>query len=258
MALDEIGEDNLPISSDSSASSEEYSSDEASNSQIDNHIVPRADSVDKPLYIWDSPIGAIPIFHRDICDCGSIEFCTTISLLYTLGHPIRTYSIASYLSSGYVRGTIVNKYNIDAIYLLLLWETGMQSVTVSHTCQTNALLPNLVRQVWKDEGAPLSPRRVIRAQGGGSAVVAKHWERIMRADTRYPILIIDLNGYIEIIDGYHRLAKAYTSKEFYVHSRLIPRIILEECNIDAFDDYPAALISMMVNRAFDRIRARNT
>ncbi len=55
----------------------------------------------------------------------------------------------------------------------------------------------LNRSVWSDS-SPL--------ESGGDG---EHWDRILEADMDHPVLMRFVNNKLEMVDGFHRLAKAY-------------------------------------------------
>ena len=43
----------------------------------------------------------------------------------------------------------------------------------------------------------------------------RHWDRVLEADLKYPILVRVLNGEMYVVDGFHRIIKAFLlGKEF--------------------------------------------
>jgi len=86
---------------------------------------------------------------------------------------------------------------------------------------------NLDLPVWGDEVA--SPRLLVR-KGAHTAAELRHIDRIKSADNRYPIVAYreSRTGRIFVIDGMHRLAKAWSKKR--------PRVrayVLEETELRA-------------------------
>ncbi len=51
-----------------------------------------------------------------------------------------------------------------------------------------------------------------------------HHKRIQEADMQYPILVDETN---DVLDGLHRLAKAYKDKQKMIRAKILPRHILD-------------------------------
>ena len=62
----------------------------------------------------------------------------------------------------------------------------------------------------------------------GSEAHSEHWKKIQAADLKYPIDIMENKGRWLILDGLHRLVKAYVAGSKTVKVRIIPRSRISE------------------------------
>lgn len=67
--------------------------------------------------------------------------------------------------------------------------------------------------------------------------ITEDWKRVAHADLSYPIIVNDLHG---VVDGVHRIAKAYQLNKRYISAKRIktmpePDIVFK--NEKAYDDY---------------------
>ena len=51
----------------------------------------------------------------------------------------------------------------------------------------------------------------------------RHWERVSKADTQFPILVARFGGHIVILDGHHRLVKSISEGASEVPCAFVPR-----------------------------------
>ena len=65
----------------------------------------------------------------------------------------------------------------------------------------------------------LTPQEVIDRKSG----TKEHFEKVKKADLKHPIDIMENKGRFLILDGLHRLVKAYISGMKKVNVRIIPR-----------------------------------
>ena len=72
----------------------------------------------------------------------------------------------------------------------------------------------------------LSPNEVIKEPSKDEHSL--HWEKIQKADTKYPIDIMENKGRWLILDGLHRLVKLYIQGDKKVRVRIIPRSRIDE------------------------------
>lgn len=79
------------------------------------------------------------------------------------------------------------------------------------------LLPQLKINDWGD----LSPYEVIQNKNKS----IEHYNRIINSDLRYPIII---NEEYQIIDGMHRLAKAYLNNKMIIKAYIINNEIMKK------------------------------
>ncbi|RJQ36696.1 hypothetical protein C4552_02265 [Candidatus Parcubacteria bacterium] len=81
--------------------------------------------------------------------------------------------------------------------------------------------------VWEQDGTDdwnLTPWQVIRGEAGTSA----HQKRVDDTDLQYPILLRRFNGRLVVIDGVHRLAKAYLQGAKTIKAKIIPEEYLSK------------------------------
>ena len=101
---------------------------------------------------------------------------------------------------------------------------------VSKKIKTSKLFPQLKHKCWGDPMKPneqLSPIQVIKNKD----ISIKDYERIKKADLRYPIMIdsrIDDSHNFNIIDGMHRLSKAYLQKKKYIRAYVFNKDIMKK------------------------------
>jgi hypothetical protein len=74
-----------------------------------------------------------------------------------------------------------------------------------------------------DEIFNLSPNEVLK----NPKKYQQHWSRINKSDLSFPIHTIWNKNYLVILDGYHRLAKAFLSEQ-----KTISAFMLEDFHID--------------------------
>ena len=75
--------------------------------------------------------------------------------------------------------------------------------------------------VWAKDGTDdwnLTPRNVIDKTEGS----AGHYERMMKSDTQFPLLLRRYNERLVIVDGVHRLTKLFLEGKDSVKAKLIP------------------------------------
>lgn len=56
----------------------------------------------------------------------------------------------------------------------------------------------------------------------------EEYDRMLRADMAHPIDLMDNNGRLTILDGLHRLMKAYADKKTHVRVRIIPHRFIQD------------------------------
>ncbi|MEK7507475.1 MAG: hypothetical protein AAB602_00110 [Patescibacteria group bacterium] len=83
--------------------------------------------------------------------------------------------------------------------------------------------------VWAKDGTDdwnLAPWEVIKKREG----TLLHWERAEKTDLRFPIVITEYNSRLVILDGVHRLVKAYIRGDKKIKAKIIPKehLLLEE------------------------------
>lgn len=110
-----------------------------------------------------------------------------------------------------------NKY----IYSVDLMFQYIKTIT-SNEIKIKKLLPQLKINDWGD----LSPYEIILDKNKSM----EHYNRIIKSDLRYPIII---NEKYKIIDGMHRLAKAFLNNKTNIKAYIINNKIMKKCIIGA-------------------------
>lgn len=79
--------------------------------------------------------------------------------------------------------------------------------------------------LWEGEGKyNLCAREVLKHPDSHRA----EYDRMLRADMTHPIDVMENKGRLVILDGLHRLMKAYSNKKTHVHIRVIPRQFIQD------------------------------
>ena len=115
-----------------------------------------------------------------------------------------------------------DKY-IYAIDLMFMYVNNNNKF-VSCKIKTNKLFKVLNYPSWgKNHAKPnISPMQVIQDKN----VSIKQYQQIINSDLRYPIMI---DGEINrIIDGFHRLSKAFILKKKYIRAYIFDKNIMEK------------------------------
>jgi len=76
--------------------------------------------------------------------------------------------------------------------------------------------------VWakdKTDEWNLTPWEVIEKRGGTKG----HQERTKKADAKYPIIVTKYRSKYVVLDGVHRLVKAFVNNEKKIKAKIIPR-----------------------------------
>ena len=115
-------------------------------------------------------------------------------------------------------GTYTDNKFIYSVDLMFLYIKTISSTKII----IKKLLPQLKINDWED----LSPYEVIQNKNKS----IEHYNRIINSDLRYPIII---NEEYQIIDGMHRLAKAYlnnktTIKAYIINNKIMKKFIIGE------------------------------
>jgi len=92
---------------------------------------------------------------------------------------------------------------------------------VSTKIKTTILFPQLKFKGWDNN---ISPLQVIKDKN----VSIENYNQILQADLRYPI-ILDSN--LKIIDGAHRLSKAYILNKKYIRAYIFDKDIMNKFKI---------------------------
>ena len=113
-------------------------------------------------------------------------------------------------------GTYTDNKFIYSVDLMFLYTKTILS--------TKILITKLLSQLKINDWGDLSPYEVIQNKNKS----IEHYNRIIDSDLRYPIII---NEKYQVIDGMHRLAKAYlnnktTIKAYIIDNKLMKKFII--------------------------------
>jgi len=103
------------------------------------------------------------------------------------------------------QGTYTNNNSMYLVDLMFMYVNDGN--IVSRKIRTNKLFPQLSRKGWGN----VSPLQVIKNKN----VFMEDYIKIKKADLRYPIM---LDTKLNIIDGAHRLSKAYILDKKYIRA----------------------------------------
>jgi hypothetical protein len=98
------------------------------------------------------------------------------------------------------------------------------------------LLWHLDLPVWEKEGTDdwnLTPNEVLK----NPKKEPTHFKKIEKSDLKYPIDVMLNHGKYTLLDGYHRLAKAYRLELKSVKTRKIPRKYIPQITTFLWKDY---------------------
>ncbi|MDP2946915.1 MAG: hypothetical protein Q8N88_02270, partial [Nanoarchaeota archaeon] len=93
--------------------------------------------------------------------------------------------------------------------------------------EIDKLIWNFDLPFWEKDGTDdwnLTPRDVINKIGGS----AGHQERVEQADLQFPILLLNKNDKWLIIDGVHRLVKAFQMGYKTIKAKIVSTEIIEK------------------------------
>lgn len=120
----------------------------------------------------------------------------------------------------------------DVVYdIEKLWE--LTNDLIPQKILVNKLIYMLNELLWSDAegtdlpapGNDISPMQVMQ----NPSLSKYHTDMIKEADLSYPILLlITTNGTLDVIDGLHRLSKAYMMRKKYISGVIIPDDILSK------------------------------
>jgi hypothetical protein len=112
-----------------------------------------------------------------------------------------------------------NAYSVD---LLIAYVNIYKPA--QHTIEMSDLAVYIEQPCWlaKNTGEIISPAQVL----ADPERYPFHAESINNADTRYPIIICDEYG---MMDGKHRLAKAYRNGNTYINAYILDKTIVDKC-----------------------------
>lgn len=123
------------------------------------------------------------------------------------------------------------KYSVDRLFKIT------KNIKV-HKIPVIDLIDHLKRKSWefKREGvADIAPIEVIDAPNKNRKF-AKHYSKILNADMSYPILVYDADEFSVIVDGLHRLSRAYIEKHPTIKVRYVTDKQLEKVLISEMDE----------------------
>ena len=116
------------------------------------------------------------------------------------------------------QGTYTNNKYMYLVDLMFMYINDGN--IVSKKIKTNILFPQLKFPGWGN----ISPLQVIKDKN----VSIENYNQILQADLRYPI-ILDSN--LKIVDGAHRLSKAYILNKKYIRAYIFDRDIMNKFKI---------------------------
>lgn len=90
------------------------------------------------------------------------------------------------------------------------------------------LIWNFDLPLWEKEGTDdwnLTPREVINNIPGSKT----HRERVTEADLQFPILLTEKNGRWLVIDGVHRLVKAFEAGDKTITAKIFTQTQVDSC-----------------------------
>lgn len=112
---------------------------------------------------------------------------------------------------------------------------------------TSVLFPHLAEKYWNCGLYNISPIEVL-GDTNRSLYHTHHFEKIKKCDMKYPI-IIDQNKYI--VDGMHRLAKAYMNQDKNISTYVFDNALLRKFRIGRVNDIRCA--QKMTKHTLERI-----
>lgn len=93
--------------------------------------------------------------------------------------------------------------------------------------EIDKLIWNFDLPFWEKDGTDdwnLTPRDVIDKTDGSMG----HQERVEQADLQFPILLLNKNDKWLIIDGVHRLVKAFQARHKTIKAKIVSAEIIEK------------------------------
>lgn len=120
------------------------------------------------------------------------------------------------------------KILIDAGLCIFVNAIELRDFAVSVTeISIKELLWHFDMPVWEKDGTDdwnLTPWDVINKKDG----TTKHQQKVQNADLRYPLIITRYKNRLVILDGVHRLVKAYIEGSTVVKAKIIPYEYMQE------------------------------
>jgi hypothetical protein len=100
--------------------------------------------------------------------------------------------------------------------------------TRSKRLPMSRLFHNLQQPVWGERiGTPFELTKKVNEGSSLSNDEFHHWERVMNSDLRYPIIAYTSGDRLFVIDGMHRLTKAFNTKK-----TTLKVFIIKEADLD--------------------------
>jgi hypothetical protein len=113
----------------------------------------------------------------------------------------------------------ISEYFFSAWNKRELWRMDLPCATIPR----DELMWHLDYPFWSSEPpAPLFDLRP-RAVLDRPSKFPVHWERVLSADTQFPILVGHFGGRVVILDGHHRLVKSIWQGTMAIQCALVPR-----------------------------------
>jgi hypothetical protein len=116
----------------------------------------------------------------------------------------------------------------DNSYDVGILEELAKNLDLEHV-DVKELYKQLEEDVWGDLNSPISPIEVINNPNKNKEFKS-HYDDINSVNTKKPILIRESNQ--EVIDGYHRLSKAFMEKVSDIPAKFINEELLEKSKIE--------------------------
>jgi hypothetical protein len=115
----------------------------------------------------------------------------------------------------------------NRVYSVKLLKRFASSTYVESINMDEKILYMLDLEVWRYEGdTKVTPRQVIEKKDENDV----HYKAILDSDLSEPLVVFaQKNGNIDVLDGLHRLAKAYINRDTVILATFVGAVDLESC-----------------------------